>query len=129
MRAKKSVTASTAVAAGCAAVLARLPHLPGESHRHRAHRVAAYGVGLLANALNACDAPNSETPYRYAPEARREFMRLVGEIRELVETGRILANPIGVARNDVRFQKFLAVAMSKPRRHTAAGRALRDKCK
>jgi hypothetical protein len=87
---------------------------PGEPARGSANRIASQGIALLAHALNACD--NTATPYKYAPDARARFMELASKIVELVETGRILPNPIGLARNDDAFQSFMALARRRPRR-------------
>lgn len=86
--------------------------------RDYARESAAQGVALIAHALNACDNP--ATPYKFAASARRKFERIVFELVQLIDTGRIVPNPIGAARVDHEFQAFMRDAMKRPRRAARA---------
>jgi hypothetical protein len=93
---------------------------PGEQPREYAHRIAEQGFALLSHAVNACDNP--DTPYRYAPEAQREFLRLGAALYALIDSGRIVPHRIGQARNDDAFQVFMAALTVPPRRAPRARR-------
>ena len=74
--------------------------------RRRAHRVAAEGVALLANAINAC--ANPDVGYRYDGAAQRRFRAIVADLVDLIEVGGIAATRFGAARDDKAFQRFLS---------------------
>jgi hypothetical protein len=95
---------------------------PGEQPREYAHRIAEQGFALLSHAVNACDNP--DTPYRYAPEAQREFLRLGAALYALIERGRILPHQIGQARNDEAFQVFMGAVTTKPPRRASRHRTI-----
>lgn len=77
-----------------------------EAARRRAHGVAAEGVALLANAINAC--ANPDVGYRYDGAAQRRFRAIVADLVDLIEAGGIAATPLGAARGDEAFRRFLA---------------------
>lgn len=85
--------------------------------REQAHQIVAGGVAMLAHAFNACDNP--DIPYRYDAQSRRRFIEIVGELRELVDAGRIIASPLGIARQDAAFQRFLSEVTTRRRKRRA----------
>jgi len=77
-----------------------------DAARRRAHCVAAEGVALLANAINACHNP--DVGYRYDGAAQRRFRAIVADLADLIESGGIAATRIGAARADEAYQRFLS---------------------
>lgn len=76
-----------------------------KSNRDSAVDCVKHAVATLARAFNACD--EQEISYRYGDVEQERFRRVVIELIDIVERGKIESLAHQHAKQDVDFQKFM----------------------